>query len=119
MALRVLYLTDNPTLGGTIRILQSWLLLGRQDGSVCGHVAIRPESDFAQWLAANEVPFTHNPLPWPSRRWPVPSLWHAWRLARWAKRHAIQVLHCNEHNIYPFATLLRRLTGLPLVCDQV
>jgi L-malate glycosyltransferase len=113
---RVLYLTDNPTLGGTIRILQSWLLLGRRDGSVAGHVVTPPGSHFQQWLAGHDVPFTSNPFPVPNKRWPWPAAWHGFRLARWAKRHSIELIHCNEHNIYPFAALLRRLTGLPLVC---
>jgi L-malate glycosyltransferase len=113
--MRVLFLTDNPTLGGTIRILQSWLPLGRLK-QIEGHVVVRPGSDFIQWLEANDVPHTANPMPWPNRRWPFPSLWHAWRLARWTRRHRIDVIHCNEHNIYPFAVLLRRLVGVPLVC---
>jgi glycosyltransferase involved in cell wall biosynthesis len=114
--MRVLYLTDNPTLGGTIRILQSWLLLGRQNGTVSGYVTIPPGSEFRRWLSANAIPYMQNPLPSPSKRWPVPALRHGWRLARWAKREAIQVIYCNEHNIYPFGVLLRWLTGLPLVC---
>ena len=113
--MRVLYLTDNPTLGGTIRILQSWLPLGRESG-LEGHVVIRPGSDFSQWLAANGIPHVTNPMPWPNRWWPVPALWHAQRLARWARRRRIEMIHCNEHNLYPFGVLLRRLLGLPLVC---
>ena len=66
---RVLYLTDNPHLGGTVRILQSWLLLGRQQDIVRGHVAIRPGSDFRRWLDTHQIPYTFNTLPVPSR-WP-------------------------------------------------
>src|SRR4051812_22573420 len=99
--MRVLYLTDNPTLGGTIRILQSWLPLGRASG-LLGHVVIRPGSDFAKWLPSEGFLFTTTPMPWPSRWWPLPSLWHAHRLARWARRHRVQVIPCNEHNLYPF-----------------
>jgi glycosyltransferase involved in cell wall biosynthesis len=113
--IRVLYLTDNPTLGGTINILKGWLPLGRAAGLV-GHVVTPPGSKFLQWLAPHDVPHTTSPMPWPSRRWPVPSLWHAWRLARWARRHGIDLIHCNEHNVYPFAALLRRFLRLPLVC---
>src|SRR5438270_8765338 len=106
--MRVLFLTDNPTLGGTIRILQSWLLLGQREG-LQGHVVVRPGSDFIRWLTAHQVPHTANPMPWPDRRWPLPALWHAWRLARWARRHGVEIIHCNEHNLYPFGVLLRRL----------
>jgi glycosyltransferase involved in cell wall biosynthesis len=113
--MRVLYLTDNLTLGGTIRILQSWLLLGRRSG-LDGHVAVRPGSHLVRWLEANGVAHVANPMPWPDRRWPMPALWHAQRLARWGRRRGIDVIHCNEHNLYPFGVLLRRLLGRPLVC---
>jgi glycosyltransferase involved in cell wall biosynthesis len=55
-------------------------------------------------------------MPWPNRWKPWVSLFHAWRLARWIKEQRIQVLHCHEHDLYPFALVLRRLTSLPLVC---
>ena len=112
---RVLYLTDNPTLGGTIRILQSWLPAAPREG-IRGHVVIRPGSAFERWLRANEIPYTVNPQPWPSRRWPFPGLWHAGRLALWSLLRGIDVIHCNEHNIYPFAVLLKRFLRRPLVC---
>jgi glycosyltransferase involved in cell wall biosynthesis len=38
------------------------------------------------------------------------------KVARWAHRFKISVIHCNEHDVYPFAILVRRLLGLPLVC---
>ena len=75
MPTRVLYLTDNPTLGGTIRILQSWLILGREQGTLSGDVAIRPGSDFHQWLDTHEIPYVTNPQPWPMKWWPVPAPW--------------------------------------------
>src|SRR5262249_28331544 len=101
--------------GGTIRILQSWLPLMRRRG-LTGHVVTPPGSDFLQWLSANEVSHTTSPMPWPSRRWPFPTLYYSWRLARWARRHQIDIIHCNEHNISPFAVVLRRMLRRPLVC---
>lgn len=114
--MRVAYLTDNPNLGGTVRTLQSWLLLGRSSGTVSGVVVVPPGSKFGTWLDSHGIPFTSSPCPTPSKWWATPSLWHGWRLSRWMKRHGVQVIHCNEHNIYPFAALLRQMTGLPLVC---
>jgi glycosyltransferase involved in cell wall biosynthesis len=111
----VLYLTDNPNLGGTVRILQSWLPLARERG-VVPLVAVRPGSAFAGWLRDHGVEHVSNPMPWPDRRAPWVSLWHAGRLALWARARGVGILHCNEHNIYPFATLLRRLLRVPLVC---
>src|SRR5439155_1598899 len=113
--MRVLFLTDNPTLGGTINILKSWLRLGRPEG-LQGYVAIPLGSKFAQWLVENEIPFLENPMTWPNRWRPLPGLWQAAKLAHWAHRRDIQVIHCNEHNVYPFALLLRRFLPRPVVC---
>src|SRR5262249_3416277 len=57
-----------------------------------------------------------QPMPLPNARWPFPSLWHAWRVARWARKHGVEIIHCNEHDLYLFGVLLRRFLGLPLVC---
>ena len=113
--MNVLYLTDNPNLGGTVRILQSWLPLAPRCGIV-PFVAIRPGSAFAGWLKEHGIEHVANPMPWPDRASPWSALWHAGRLAAWALRRRIDILHCNEHNIYPFATLLRRGVRVPLVC---
>lgn len=113
--MRILYLTDNPTLGGTIRILQGWLPLMPGHG-VEGFVVTPPGSDFVQWLAAQQVDHTTNPMPWPSRAWPFRSVWHGWKLKRWARARKIDVIHCNEHNVYPFGSFLRKMLRLPIVC---
>jgi glycosyltransferase involved in cell wall biosynthesis len=113
--MRVLYLTDNPTLGGTIRILQGWLPLAAREG-IEPFVVTPPRSDFLEWLSAQGVAHTSSPMPWPSRSWPFPSLWHAWRLARWARKRRIELIHVNEHNIYPFCVVLKKLLRLPVVC---
>jgi glycosyltransferase involved in cell wall biosynthesis len=113
--MNVLFLSDNPTLGGTIRILQGWLPLAASRG-VASHVVVRPHSLFANWLAAHEVSYTTNPMPTPSLRWPVHAVAAAWRLAWWARQRRIDVVHCNEHNIYPFGLVLRRFLPVPIVC---
>ena len=113
--MRVLYLTDNPNLGATVRILQSWLPLAPSRG-VTPLVVTPPGSKFAGWLAEHGVEHTTSPMPWPSKRWPFPGFWHAWRLARWARERRVDLIHCNEHNIYPFCLLLRRFLRLPVVC---
>lgn len=83
---------------------------------VDGYVVTPPGSDFQQWLRANDVPFTVSAFPVPELRRAVPTLMHAWRLARWMKQRRIELIHCNEHNIYPFAQLLRRVARVPVVC---
>src|SRR3954451_17014503 len=113
--MNVLYLTDNPTLGGTIRILQSWLLLAPGEG-IRPFVVTPPGSKFVSWLAGHGVPHRTSPMRWADRRWPVPAVRQGWPLALWARRNRVDVIHCNEHNVYPFAGLLRRLLPRPLVC---
>lgn len=113
--IKVLFLTNNPNLGSTARILQSWLVLGRRDGLQGWVIAQRP-GDLSAWLAAEAVPHRVDAMPWPDRRRPLPSLWHAWKMARWARRAGIEVIHCNEHDVYPFGLLLRRMLNRPLVC---
>jgi glycosyltransferase involved in cell wall biosynthesis len=111
----ILFLTQNPNLVSTTRILQSWLLLGRRDG-VRATVAVARPGAFADWLAANGIDHRVTPMPWPNRRWPVPAVWHAWRLARWARCRRVAVIHCNEHDVYPFGALVARLARRPVVC---
>src|SRR5689334_12543967 len=113
--MRILYLTNNPHLGSTARILQSWLLLGRAGGPA-GRVVVQRPGDLTRWLGEHGFEYRIDPMPWPDRRRPLPALWHAWRVARWAKWAGADVIHCNEHNVYPFAVLLRRLLRRPLVC---
>jgi glycosyltransferase involved in cell wall biosynthesis len=111
----ILHLTNNPNLGSTSRILQSWLLLGRENG-VKGIVGAQKDGAFAKWLRENSIDCQINPMPWFNRFWPLASLWQAWKLARWARKKDVQIIHCNEHNVYPFALVLRRFLNRPIVC---
>ena len=111
----VLYLTNNIQLAGTARILTSWLRLGRHDG-IDGCVAIQQPGELADWLDRERVPRTTSRMPWPSRLWPVPAFREARRLARWAKERGATLVHCNEHDIYPFAVIVARLLRAPIVC---
>lgn len=57
-----------------------------------------------------------DPMPWPDRRAPWRCVWHATRVARFARRFGARVIHCNEHDVYPFVHMLRRFLRLPAVC---
>ena len=112
--MNTLYLSNAPILGGTARILQSWLLLGRERGWK-SHLVVPTRSDLVDWARAERFPVLVDPLPWPNGRLPVKAAWHAWRVARFAGR-GVDLIHCNEHNVYPFLFLLRRFIDAPVVC---
>jgi len=112
---RPLLLTNNRNLSSTARVLKQWL--SRGDGSpLIGCVAAPAEGELSQWLDSQGVPCHMTPMPKPSKKWPFPGAWHAWRLANWARRMGVNIIHCNEHDIYPFALMVRKLLGLPIVC---
>jgi glycosyltransferase involved in cell wall biosynthesis len=113
--LRPLVLTNSPFLGGTGRILQSWLTLP-ENGGCLGPVVVQHHGDFANWLEQEGISHCIDPMPWPSRIWPFKCGWHAWKIARWARRMNVDLIHCNEHDLYPFALVLRRLLKVPMVC---
>jgi glycosyltransferase involved in cell wall biosynthesis len=113
--MRILYLTYNPNLVSTTRSLQSWLIRGREAG-LNPHVIVQQAGDFTNWLGKRQIPYRIDRMPWPDRSRPMSALYHAGRLAWWVRRKGIDLVHCNEHNAYPFAILLSRLTKLPLVC---
>lgn len=113
--MRVLYLTYNPNLGSTTRALQDWLSLQKERGDEPA-VVVRSQGPFMIWLQENKIAHLQDPMPWPSKYWPFPSLYHAIRIARWAQLQQVEVIHCNEHDAYPFAILLRWLLTLRLAC---
>lgn len=113
--MNVLFLTMNPNLASTTRALQNWLRLG-EEANLVGCVAVRQTGELSGWLAEQHIEHVINPMPWPDRKWPVPGMWQAYRLARWARAHHVDVIHCNEHDVYPFGLMLRKVLDRPLTC---
>ena len=113
--MNVLFLTNNRTLGGTIRVLQSWLVMAPSHG-IHAAVVVPTGSHFRTWLSAQRISHVENRMSWPSRRQPWNVLWDAMQLSRWIRGHRIEILHCNEHDVYPFANVVGRVCHLPIVC---
>src|SRR5262245_57112695 len=113
--MRPLFLTNTPILGGTARILQYWLQLGKQN-DLTGRIVTRADSRFAEWGKSHEIDTLIDPMPWPERLKPWHGAWHAFRVANWGRRVGVDVIHSNEHNVYPFASLLKRFLRRPTVC---
>jgi glycosyltransferase involved in cell wall biosynthesis len=116
-ALRVLYLTTNPNLGASSRVLQDWLVLSPTQGMHAA-VVVRSAGALKDWLEDTGVAHLQDPMPWPERRRPWHILYHAWRVARFARSQKAQVIQCYEQDLYPFALMLRRLLRLPLICHM-
>ncbi len=110
-----LYLTNNPNLASTSRILQAWVGEWQAKG-VTPAVVVQKEGAFPAWLRAEGVPCLVDPMPWLDKRRPWQAIGHAWRVANWARKQGVRVIHCNEHDVYPFALLVRRWLRRPMVC---
>jgi glycosyltransferase involved in cell wall biosynthesis len=111
----ILYLTNNPQLAGTARILLTWLGEGRRRG-YRGAAVVRDAGRLTEQLAADDVPVLVSPMRWPSRTRPLPTMQELWRVYRWARSQRVELVHCNEHDVYPFGVLLARLLRVPVVC---
>lgn len=112
--MRVLYLTMNPNRGSTTVPTEGWFRFLPPRGLepvLVSHQA----GAFHAWAVEQGIPAYQVPLPFPSkvRAWPfVSALATLWRLVR---RHGIELIHCNEQNVYPIGQYLARLCRLPVV----
>lgn len=70
---------------------------------------------FHDWAKGQKIPAYHDPLPFPKKSNPIPFFASLWRLRRIVRRHHIEVIHCNEQDVYPIGQYLARLTGVPVV----
>ena len=110
----VLYLTMNPNRASTTVATEGWFRLLQPRG-------LRPVvvseliGAFHEWMTAEGIPAYHVPLPHPSRSRPLSFLRSLWALRRIVHRHRIDLIHCNEQNVYPLGRHLARLCGLPAV----
>ena len=114
--MRVLYLTVNPNPGSTNRLLIDWLRLGQGLG-MCNAVAVNSAGDLGRYMAEMGIAHRFSPMPLPDR-------WRPWACVgpdcpiggSWARRLGVDVVHCQEHDVYPFGRPLARLLGVPVVC---
>jgi glycosyltransferase involved in cell wall biosynthesis len=111
--MRILYLTNNPHLGSTARILQAWVELGQERG-VRPKVVGQSEGDLIGWLNVRRVPALVDSMPAFDRWQPWRAMWHCWRVARFAGQ--VDAIHVNEHDVYPFVMLLKRQVDVPVLC---
>jgi glycosyltransferase involved in cell wall biosynthesis len=69
---------------------------------------------FQSWAREQGVPSYQVTLPFPNARWPFPFLRSLLRVVRIARKHRVQLVHCNEHDIYPIGQYAARLLRIPV-----
>jgi glycosyltransferase involved in cell wall biosynthesis len=112
--MRVLYLTANAPGASTLVSTEAWIRALRPRGLRPVLVSHRSAA-FDGWSAEHRVPAYRVPLPGPSKSRPWGFLRSLRTLRTLVKRHRIQLIHCNEHDIYPIGQYLGRLCRLPCV----
>ena len=112
--LRVLYLTMNRNLASTTVPTEGWFRLLPALGLKPVLVS-RERGDFDAWARDQGIPTYQNPLPFPDKRRPWQFLKALWQLRSIARRHRIELIHCNEHDVYPIGQYLARTLGVPVV----
>jgi glycosyltransferase involved in cell wall biosynthesis len=110
--LRVLYLTLNPNRQSTTVPTEGWFTLLRDRGLEPVLVS-RQTGEFQRWALGEGVPTYENPLPFPDRRAPGGFAKALERVVRIGLRHRVDLVHSNEHDVYPIAQYAARLLGVP------
>ncbi len=112
--MRVLYLTLNPNRLSTTVPTESWFRRLRPLG--LEPVLVSSQSGaFQDWARQEGVPTYDLELPFPDRRHPARFLRSLAKLYRVARRHRVQLVHSNEHDVYPIASYVARLMGVPKI----
>ncbi|MCE9590110.1 MAG: glycosyltransferase family 4 protein [Planctomycetes bacterium] len=114
MNLRVLYLTMNPNTISTTAPMMGWLTHLRAQGlePVVAHNTL---GDFHRWLCDRDIPSHHVPMPVPDKLRPWPFIKSILALRRIIRQHHIDLVHCNEQNIYLHGNAAARWTRRPVV----
>ncbi len=73
-----------------------------------------PAGNLAPALRAAGCAVLEIKAAWPNLRRPWRGLFSYLRIARFAR--GVDVVHCNEHNMYPVGAIVARVLGRPTVC---
>jgi glycosyltransferase involved in cell wall biosynthesis len=111
---RVLYLTMNPNRASTTVPTEGWMRLLPSRG-LAPVLVSRTEKGFQDWVRTQGIPTYQNPMPFPEAKNPLPFLRSLYGICRVVKKHDIQVIHCNEQDVYPVGQYAGRLCGVPVV----
>ncbi len=112
--MNVLFLTDNAGRASTTVATRGWFEQLIPQG-LRPVLASPVQGEFHEWAIASHVPSYRMELPFPDKRKPWAFASALWKLRRLVKKHRIQLIHCNEQNIYPIGRYLSRICRLPVV----
>src|SRR5512145_3146653 len=100
MTLNVLFVTGNAHLRSTTSSLNA-IIRCLQPSGLRPVMLFRERGPWPRDLAAEGIPCYFHSLPVAEKSRPVRSVWHTARLVRLIRRERIDLIHCNEHELYP------------------
>ena len=112
--MKVLYLTMNPNRGSTTAPTEGWLHYLPERG-LEPVVVSRQQGNFHDWVLDQGIPAYLNPLADPNKYAPWQFFSSLLKLYKICKKHRIELIHCNEQNIYPIGQYLAKLLRVPVV----
>jgi glycosyltransferase involved in cell wall biosynthesis len=112
--MNVLYLTMNPNRQSTTVPTEGWFRFLPERG-LRPVLVSRELGVFHEWAVEQGIPAYQDALPFPSKTHPFPFFRSLWQLRKIVRRHRIELIHCNEQDIYPIGQYLGRLCKIPVV----
>jgi len=112
--LRVLYLTINPNRQSTTVPTENWFKYLMPKG-LCPILVSDVLGDFHQWAKSLNIPSYRVPVCFPNKKNPIPFLKSFLKLLYLCKKFSIQIIHCNEHNVFPLAKYVSNILKLPII----
>lgn len=108
-----MYLTLNPNRQSTTVPTEGWFRLLPSKG-LRPVLVSRDCGSFQQWAVHRQVPSYEDPLPFPNKWNPVPFCRSVFKLVRIVRKHHVDLIHCNEQDIYPIGQYVARLCRIPV-----
>ncbi len=115
-SINVLYLTGNPNRASTTVPTEGWFRTLRARGLRPVVVSDRCGA-FHSWVEQEGIPAYQVSMAWPRMTAPWAFLRSLYRLRCVVRSHKIQLIHSNEHDVYPIASYLSRWCGIPVVAS--
>ena len=112
--MRVLYVSPHSYIGSTTGSLHGIIQCLRPRG-LQPVMLFQEPGPWPSELQATGVPCYFDPLSLPGKERLFGSIRDIWRLCRLVRRERIDLIHCNEHQVYPLVRQAARWTRTPIV----